>query len=167
LIRFDASFIITRLLIRLINRLLGLPTYRGKLVYMHSVETNEFWSALLEKAYAKLHGSYEALDGGRTSEALQDFTGGITEMFELKEAPSNLFQIIEKGFLRKAMMGCFVENDQSLNEVEAETAQGLIRGHAYSITKASMVDIITPRVSGKIPLEKSLGRRCGMEWPVE
>lgn len=127
-----------------------LPTYRGELLYMRSTETNEFWSALLEKAYAKLHGSYEALKGGTTCEAMEDFTGGVTEMYELKEAPPNLFNILLKGYERNSMMGCSIEPDPSV--LEAETPQGLIKGHAYSITKVELMDIQTPNRSGKIPM---------------
>jgi calpain len=36
--------------------------------------------------------------------------------------------------------------------VEAETPEGLIKGHAYSITKVKYLDIQTPKSSGKIPL---------------
>ncbi|CAL4093263.1 unnamed protein product, partial [Meganyctiphanes norvegica] len=127
-----------------------LPTFYGKLVFMHSLEKNEFWSALLEKAYAKLHGSYEALKGGTTCEAMEDFTGGVSEIYDLTKAPPNLFNIMIKAYQRGSLLGCSLEPDP--NVTEARCDDGLIRGHAYSITRVKYVEIQTPRVTGKIPL---------------
>jgi hypothetical protein len=55
--------------------------YSSRLAFVKSKSENEFWAALLEKAYAKLHGSYQLLESGNFTEAMVDFTGGIGERY--------------------------------------------------------------------------------------
>uniref|UniRef100_A0AAY4EVT4 Calpain-3 n=1 Tax=Denticeps clupeoides TaxID=299321 RepID=A0AAY4EVT4_9TELE len=122
------------------------PTYNNRLVFTHSGKKNEFWSALLEKAYAKLHGSYEALKGGNALEAMEDFTGGVTELFEIREAPKELFTIMKKALERGSLMGCAIDVSLCWYRIPtliifdygkhhpSKTSTGLVQGHAYSIT---------------------------------
>ncbi|NXR50007.1 CAN14 protein, partial [Hippolais icterina] len=78
----------------------------GELLFVSSVYKNVFWGALLEKAYAKLCGSYEDLQIGQVSEALVDFTGGVNTRIKLAEAPPDLWNIMTRATYSRSLMGC-------------------------------------------------------------
>ncbi|XP_060538733.1 calpain-5 [Pantherophis guttatus] len=123
-----------------------LPTLHNQLIYCHSNSKNELWCALVEKAYAKLSGCYEALDGGNTGDALVDFTGGVSEPIDLveggyanDEAKRNLlFERVLKVHNRGGLISCSIKA-VSAADMEARLGCGLVKGHAYAVTDVRKV----------------------------
>lgn len=48
------------------------------LYFAQCADPNETWLPLLEKAFAKAHGDYSAIEGGFVGEGIEDLTGGVT-----------------------------------------------------------------------------------------
>ncbi|KAM9331594.1 calpain-5-like isoform 1-T3 [Pholidichthys leucotaenia] len=124
-----------------------LPTIRGQLLYCHSQHNNEFWSALLEKAYAKLFGCYESLKGGNTGDAVVDFSGAVAEVIKLEEdgywndqeKQNELFEELLKVWDCDGIISCSIKAEP--HEIENRMANGLVKGHAYSVTAVKKVHL--------------------------
>uniref|UniRef100_A0A671RP42 Calpain 12 n=1 Tax=Sinocyclocheilus anshuiensis TaxID=1608454 RepID=A0A671RP42_9TELE len=109
-----------------------LPVREGRLLFSYSRTTNKFWSALVEKAYAKLIGSYGSLKGGIISEGMEDFTGGIAYSLHVSSRPPRmLWRAITASLARSSLLSCFIqcEGDWHCD----------IKGHAYAITDTDKV----------------------------
>jgi hypothetical protein len=61
--------------------------YNGELkpVYGHSIHRNEMWISLVEKAFAKALGSYEAIHTIKIQKALLHLTGGSVQQYNLRD----------------------------------------------------------------------------------
>ncbi|KIO31183.1 hypothetical protein M407DRAFT_241888 [Tulasnella calospora MUT 4182] len=103
------------------------------LLFARSATDNETWVPLLEKAYAKLHGDYESIDGGWTAEGIEDLTGAVSTTIYLKDIldPDRFWkeELMQVGIDRVFACG-------TPGAGEDVNSDGLVSGHAYALLKA-------------------------------
>lgn len=120
------------------------------LAFMTSSTDGEFWSALLEKAYAKLHGGYAALGGGSGVEALTAFTAGLTEQLTLTGPSKDFFRILQRTLQRNSLVTCSITDEE-------KEVKGLSALHEYSVTGATTVLVEENREVNLIRLRNPWG----------
>ena len=126
-------------------------------------KSNEWWVPLTEKAYAKLNGSYNNIDGGLTAWALTELTGGVAAKMELTWEKVNDIGVEEfKAFVQKylAKNGLFCTSNEGDGSGEAYEENGLIKGHAYSLLSIEEVETS----SGTVSLVRIRNPHGGTEW---
>ena len=143
---------------------------RPKVLYSKCRNTNEFWVSLIEKAYAKLHGCYEAIVSGCIDDGIVDLTGQESfrislDLRQQHNMPNDRLWNIIKNYnrisIKKAkqdddedvittksntIMLCSVEADTKHQEICFEDEKmGLLFNHGYPILNA----IEIPKPKGK------------------
>jgi calpain-15 len=103
----------------------------------------ELWVLLLEKAFAKLNGSYSAIKAGKPFEAMIDLTGAPYR--EIRFADRVVKEHIANGQLWHYLLHCDAEGFlMSLNSSGVDTqstsktrgaSHGIVPGHAYSFLR--------------------------------
>ena len=98
---------------------------------------NSLWVAVLEKAYAKVHGNYQNIVGGFEDQAMADLTGGIPDrMTDLKKNMEETWTMIMNLQQGGHLLGA---GSQSGKDTDTND-QGIVKGHAYSILEVKQVD---------------------------
>jgi hypothetical protein len=106
------------------------------LYFAQCSDPNETWLPLLEKAFAKAHGDYSAIEGGFVGEGIEDLTGGVTsEVFATDILDKDKFWREELMNVNKTFLfGC-----GQMGGIYGER-KGIQEKHAYSIMEAREID---------------------------
>ncbi|KAF2117283.1 hypothetical protein BDV96DRAFT_490015 [Lophiotrema nucula] len=114
----------------------AMQTGSRALYFAQCSDPNETWLPLLEKAYAKAHGDYSAIEGGFVGEGIEDLTGGVTsEIFATDILDKDKFWREELLNVNKTFLfGC-----GQMGGIYGQR-KGIQEKHAYSIMEAREID---------------------------
>lgn len=156
-----------------------IPCQKGagyEVLFASSTAANELWVPLLEKAYAKLHGRYQALISGDIADALVDFTGYVAEKVVIQnngafntkvlKSPDNLWDKITKTIQNGGLLGCSIVGTGIEHAVTLDGMDtGLVAGHAYSLQAALTIkDQSTGKNVRVVQVRNPWGAKNPKEW---
>ena len=116
-------------------------SHKDNWAFSRSSADQEIWVLILEKAWAKVYGSYQRIEGGNIGEALPALTGAPTDvlMHEDIQNKEQIWNEIKLADERKYVIATSVSSDQSRRTHDLMKSMGLVDAHAYSLISAHTV----------------------------
>ncbi|EPY82424.1 calpain-13 [Camelus ferus] len=115
-----------------------LPVLNEEYLFVEPCNKQEFWPCLLEKAYAKFHGSYVNLHYGYLPDALMDLSGGVVTNISPHVSSPDLVMMVKKAAEAGSLMTCGTLAGPMSESTRM--ANGLVSRHAYTVTGAEQRD---------------------------
>jgi len=99
---------------------------------------NELWVLILEKAWAKIHGSYERVEGGQAHLTLRDLTGAPSYEYIIDKTEDMYEKIVTADRSEWAMAaGCQSDKAGGKDQI---SSLGLVGEHSYGIIAAQEIE---------------------------
>ena len=129
------------------------PCLKGtNIPYFTKVNNFSFWPLLLEKAWAKINGSYQNALSGWPNDIFRAFTGfACEELNHSEETPERIWRIIKTVKENNGIICTSTKIGEGINEV------GLIPGISYSVINAVEVEDEKNRKIFLLKLRNDLG----------
>ncbi|XP_051778192.1 calpain-10 [Erpetoichthys calabaricus] len=138
-----------------------LPCIDAKLCFSRCQCQDVFWVALLEKAYAKLNGTYERLWAGQVCEALVDLCGGVAKRWKLKASEKEECETDASGStLEKFNLSDIVDNCMMSCCVHSSHRGSLGEYHAFVVMEHVSVIKMCGDSLVLLRIRNPWGRRC-------
>eukprot|EP01065_Artemidia_motanka_P026640 TRINITY_DN3180_c0_g1_i10.p1 TRINITY_DN3180_c0_g1~~TRINITY_DN3180_c0_g1_i10.p1 ORF type:complete len:871 (+),score=193.33 TRINITY_DN3180_c0_g1_i10:267-2879(+) len=130
----------------------------GALAFAQTKGCNQLWPSLVEKAFAKLHGSYAAIESGNASEAFAALTGAPCESIDLSPSADLDTDVVWSRMISSLECGSLLAAACGQDGMEQSSRQlGLVTSHSYSVQNV----LIGPRGVRLVKLRNPWG---STEW---
>jgi len=148
----------------------------GELYFSCSFQ-NELWVSLIEKAWAKINGSYANIDyGGYSYEAFDTLTEACSEHIKIEDKGKNkIWKILENSMDRNYLMTVASKSFGFLDTLKYVMLMGIEEGHAYTVIKVKEIEPNKGEKIRLVQLRNPYGEKeytgdwgkCSKKWTPE